>query len=58
MASKQIVYKARVRLDKDYFVINGVNTPLRYGMAAKAEIVVDSRRLIEAAIDPLKNAVG
>jgi HlyD family secretion protein len=56
--TKQITYKARVRLDRDHFVINGVNTPLRYGMAAKAEIVVDSRRLIELAIDPLKSAVG
>ena len=56
--SKQIVYKARVGLDQDYFVINGVNTPLRYGMAAKAEIVVNSRRLIELAIDPLKSAAG
>lgn len=56
--TKQIVYKARIRLDRDHFVINGVETPLRYGMAAKAEIVVDSRRLIELAIDPLKSAVG
>jgi hemolysin D len=56
--TKQIVYKARVGLEQDHFVINGVNTPLRYGMAAKAEIVVNSRRLIELAIDPLKSAAG
>jgi hemolysin D len=56
--TKQITYKARVALERDHFVINGVNTPLRYGMAAKAEIVVNSRRLIELAIDPLKSAVG
>jgi HlyD family secretion protein len=56
--TKQITYKARIRLDRDHFAINGVDTPLRYGMAAKAEIVVDSRRLIELAIDPLKSAVG
>ena len=56
--TKQIVYKARVGLEQDHFVINGVNTPLRYGMAAKAEIVVNSRRLIELAIDPLKSAVS
>lgn len=56
--TKRIVYKARVRLDRDHFVINGVDTPLRYGMAAKAEIVVDSRRLIDLAIDPLKSVVG
>jgi hemolysin D len=56
--TKQIEYKARVALERDYFVINGVNTPLRYGMAAKAEIVVNSRRLIELVIDPLKSAAG
>ena len=56
--TKAITYKARVGLLQDYFVINGVNTPLRYGMAAKAEIVVNSRRLIQLAIDPMKSAVG
>jgi HlyD family secretion protein len=56
--SKQIEYKTRVALKQDYFVINGVNTPIRYGMAAKAEIVVNSRRLIELVIDPLKSAAG
>ena len=56
--TKAITYKARVALLRDHFVINGVNTPLRYGMAAKAEIVVNSRRLIQLAIDPMKSSVG
>jgi hemolysin D len=56
--TKQIAYKARVALVQDHFVINGVNTPLRYGMAAKAEIVVNSRRMIELAIDPLKSVAS
>lgn len=56
--SKQIVYKARVGLERDHFVVNKVATPIRYGMAAKAEIVVSSRRLIDLALDPFRSAVG
>jgi hemolysin D len=56
--TKQIVYKARVGLERDHFVVNKVATPIRYGMAAKAEIVVSSRRLIELALDPFRSAVG
>lgn len=56
--SKQIAYKARVGLGRDYFLINDVKTPVRFGMAAKAEIVVDNRRLIDLAIDPVKGATG
>ena len=52
--TKQIVYKARVGLERDHFIVNKVTTPMRYGMAAKAEIVVDNRRLIDLAIDPFK----
>lgn len=56
--TKQIVYKARVGLERDHFMVNNVATPIRYGMAAKVEIVVDSRRLIDLAIDPFRNSVG
>jgi hemolysin D len=56
--TKQIVYKARVGLERDHFMVNKVATPIRYGMAAKVEIVVDSRRLIDLAIDPFRNSVG
>jgi HlyD family secretion protein len=56
--TKQIVYKARVGLERDNFMVNKVATPIRYGMAAKVEIVVDSRRLIDLAIDPFRNSVG
>jgi HlyD family secretion protein len=55
--TKQIVYKARVGLERDHFTINNVDTPIRYGMAAKAEIVVSNRRLIDLALDPFRNAV-
>lgn len=56
--TKQIVYKARVGLERDHFMVNNVATPIRYGMAAKVEIVVDNRRLIDLAIDPFRNSVG
>lgn len=56
--TKQIIYKARVGLARDHFVINKVATPIRYGMAAKAEIVVSNRRLIDLALDPFRSAVG
>ena len=56
--TKQITYKARVGLERDHFTINKVATPIRYGMAAKVEIVVDHRRLIDLALDPFRNSVG
>jgi hemolysin D len=56
--SKQIVYKARVGLERDYFSAEAVDTPIRYGMAATAEIVVNNRRLIDLALDPFKKAIS
>ncbi len=56
--SKALVYKAKVRLDRDYFLVNKVETPVRYGMTARAEIVVRKRRLIDLALDPLRNVAG
>ncbi|MGK0223472.1 MAG: hemolysin D [Limisphaerales bacterium] len=56
--SKALVYTARVGLDRDYFNVNSVDTPIRYGMTANAEIVVRKRRLIDLALDPLRNVAG
>lgn len=56
--TKLITYKARVGLERDHFMVNNVATPIRYGMAAKVEIVVDNRRLIDLALDPFRNTVG
>ncbi len=56
--SKAMVYTGRVRLDRDHFLVNEVQTPVRYGMSAKAEIVVRKRRLIDLALDPLRNVAG
>ena len=52
------VYKARVALDRDYFLVNQVETPVRYGMTGLAEIVVRKRRIIDLALDPLRSAAG
>lgn len=56
--SKQIVYKARVGLERDYFMVNNVKTPVRFGMAANAEIIVTTRRLVDLALEPFKSPVG
>jgi len=52
--SDTLVYKGHVSLDKDYYEVNEVDYPVRYGMAALAEVVVRKRRLIDMAIDPLR----
>jgi len=49
-----VVYKGHVSLDKDYYRVDDTDYPLRYGMAATAEIVVRKRRLIDMALDPLR----
>ncbi|MGI9319791.1 MAG: HlyD family efflux transporter periplasmic adaptor subunit, partial [Thiogranum sp.] len=49
------VFKANVSLEKDYYAVGDVNYPLRFGMTATAEIVVRQRRLIDYALDPLRN---
>jgi HlyD family secretion protein len=48
------VYRGNVSLDRDYFKVGDTRYPLRFGMAATAEIVVQKRRLIEYAFDPLR----
>ncbi len=53
-ATKKSIYKGHVSLDKTFFMIDGANIPLRYGMTAKAEIIVRKRRLIDMALDPLR----
>jgi hemolysin D len=52
--SDTLVYKGHVSLNKDYYRVAGTDYPLRYGMAAIAEIVVRKRRLIDMALDPLR----
>ncbi|MDX1604718.1 MAG: HlyD family efflux transporter periplasmic adaptor subunit [Candidatus Competibacterales bacterium] len=54
------VYKGRVVLTQDHFTLPGSNDriPLRYGMIAVAEIVVQHRRLFDLALDPLRAASG
>lgn len=47
-------YRAKVSLDKEFVEVDGKLRPLRYGMAAVAEIVVRQRRVIDMALDPLR----
>jgi HlyD family secretion protein len=49
-----VVYTGHVSLDKDYYRVDDIEYPLRYGMAATAEVVVRKRRLIDMALDPLR----
>ncbi|PID41987.1 MAG: hypothetical protein CR981_02745 [Proteobacteria bacterium] len=48
------LYRGTVRLDKDHFLINSKKVPIRFGMNADAEIIVQRRRLIDFIIDPLR----
>ena len=52
------VYKGYVSLDRDYYRVGQTSYPLRFGMAATAEVVVRKRRLIDVALDPLRNLEG
>jgi HlyD family secretion protein len=52
------VYKGHVSLARAYFTVDGVEYPLRFGMAATAEIVVRKRRLIDLALDPFRKLEG
>ncbi len=57
-ATKQTVYGGRVGLARDHFRVNGEVVPLHYGMGAKVEIVVRERRIVDLALDPLRNVTG
>ena len=48
------MYRGNVSLDKEYYTVDDIDYPLRFGMAATAEIVVRQRRLIDFALYPLR----
>ncbi len=50
----RLLYKGHVSLAQTHFTVDDVDYPLRFGMAAVAEIVVRKRRLIDLALDPLR----
>ena len=54
----QPLYNGRVSLERDYFIVDGEKINLRYGMTAEAEIVVQKRRLIDLALDPVRKLKG
>lgn len=57
-SSKKLIFKGRISLEHNYFSVENIHYPLRYGMAALAEIVVRKRRLIDMALDPLRKVAG
>ena len=54
--NKQPTYEGRIGLQRDFFSVGNTEVPLRYGMTGTAEIVVRKRRLIDLALDPLREA--
>ena len=58
--SRVLVYRGRVSLQRDYFTSpeTGSRIPLRFGMIATAEIVVQQRRLLDLVLDPLRWTAG
>ncbi len=51
-------YKGKVSLAKDYYTVNGRQLPIRFGMNADVEIVVQRRRVIDFVLDPFKKLVN
>lgn len=56
--TKQPVYEGRIALEQDHYRVGNATYPLRYGMAAVAEIVVRERRIIDLALDPFRQIGG
>lgn len=56
--NRQPVYEGRIGLQRDYFQVGDARVPLRYGMTGTAEIVVRKRRLVDLALDPLREATA
>jgi HlyD family secretion protein len=56
--TRRLVYDGRVALSRESFDVGQAKVPLRYGMSATAEIAVRKRRLIDMALDPLREATA
>jgi HlyD family secretion protein len=54
LSTDAAVYKGNVSLEKDFYSVGDIKYPLRFGMAATAEIAVQKRRIIEFILDPLR----
>lgn len=52
--TKKPIYKGRASIEREFFMVDGSKRPLRYGMGATAEIIVQKRRLIDLALDPFR----
>lgn len=58
LQTKQPVYEGRISIERDHYLVADGKFPLRYGMTASAEVVVRARRLIDLALDPLRDVGG
>lgn len=56
MPTKQglLFYDGKVVIEKDFVIEDNKKIPLRYGMTATAEIIVEKRRIIDLILDPLR----
>ncbi len=53
-----LVYRSKIRLNTDTLNINGQDVRLSPGMAVKAEVKTDKRRVIDYFLSPLQQHVG
>jgi hemolysin D len=56
--ARQSVYVGHVKLDRNYYESGGERYQLRYGMSGTAEITVRKRRVIDFALDQIRNTSG
>ncbi|TDV69942.1 HlyD family type I secretion periplasmic adaptor subunit [Pseudomonas sp. LP_7_YM] len=53
-----LVYSARIQLSKKYIRVGERDVPLAPGMAVRAEVITDTRRVISYFLSPLKKYVS
>ncbi len=57
-ALSEPVYRARVRLDREWMEAYGRRWPLQPGMTLKADIILERRSLLDLLLDPLRALEG
>jgi len=57
-SAEQLVYAARVRLERSTIFVNGKTVPLSPGMAVAVEIKTGKRRIIEYLLSPLLKSLN
>lgn len=49
-----LLYSARIKLERNYLQVGGRDVPLSPGMAVRAEVITDKRRVISYFLSPLE----